>query len=337
MPIAPIRMPDRAQTVTTASLPAGRPRRDERWTSASSVEVFPFWSHPSIPMAGPFAAVAERLADLAVEAMLLEVYLTPKPGLVDRRNTGSHRDMTLQTFVVSAGAIRPSLDHFFGAGVAHATKRIDTLLETIRPIGLHAERAMSEATGGVNTHKGAIFAFGLLLAAAGRTWALSRRLTPQAVCGTVAAMTAGLVERELADLSVWRTAGERLFRDHGLTGARGEAESGFASVVDGALPELERRIAGGQTVEIALSAAFLHLLAYNDDTNLAHRGGIEGLRWAQSEARRVLEAGGIDLPDYRKRMEALDDAFIGRNLSPGGSADLLAVTWFLAQLDHSSI
>jgi triphosphoribosyl-dephospho-CoA synthase len=84
--------------------------------------------------------------------------------------------------------------------------------------------------------------------------------------------------------------------------------------------------------EQALFAAFLELLASNQDSNLVSRGGLDGLSFVQSEAKRLLAEGGVRAPDFLTKMAAFDDGLIERNLSPGGSADLLAVTWFLARL-----
>jgi triphosphoribosyl-dephospho-CoA synthase len=277
-------------------------------------------------------AIAESFADLVFEALLIEVRLTPKPGLVDMRNTGAHADMNVATFVASARALRPHLPEFFRAGADEAGLPSGLLFARLREIGLVCERAMFAATGGSNTHKGAIFAFGLLLGAAGRLWGAGQELSAEAICEEVAALVDGIVQRELARPGENRTAGERLFRKCGLTGARGEAASGFVTVREVSLPTFERALRMGRGFDDALRIAFLNLLAHNDDTNLAARGGIDGLVWAKTEARRLIAAGGPDLPDFIARLEALDDAFIERNLSPGGSADLLAVTWTLSCL-----
>ena len=278
------------------------------------------------------ARVGEALAELVYEALLVEVLSTPKPGLVDQRNNGSHADMSAATFIASARALRPQFLRFFLAGAEHAGLPKQWLFARLREIGLGAERAMFAATGGVNTHKGSIFAFGLLLGAAGRLWAAGSALDADAICDEAATLVEGVVERELAPSREDRTAGERLYRKYGLTGARGEAASGFATVRKISLPVFERALRIGRGFDDALRLAFLHLLAHNDDTNVAARGGIDGLVWAKAEARRLIAAGGADLPDFVARLEALDDAFIERNLSPGGSADLLAVTWALCGL-----
>lgn len=274
----------------------------------------------------------DRVSDLVAESLEAELLLTPKPGLVDQRNSGAHRDMDLATFIASAATLRPWFAAFFELGADGATIPAPAFLEHIRPCGRDAERAMRAATHGVNTHKGSIFAFGLVTAAIGRLWHRTGRSDRGAVCQEVAAMTRGLVARELQAAATAVTAGEQLYRRHGLTGARGEAASGFATVRDGSLPVLEQAIAAGCDRETALHAAFLYLLEHNPDTNLVARGGLEGLQYARGAARRLRQRGGVGAAGYIAALCALDDAFITRNLSPGGSADLLALTWFLHRL-----
>ncbi|TBW36148.1 triphosphoribosyl-dephospho-CoA synthase CitG [Siculibacillus lacustris] len=278
------------------------------------------------------AGLAAAVAALTHEALEREFLLTPKPGLVDRRNTGSHRDMDLSTFAASAAAIAPFAAPFFRLGRAAAALPAEAVLATLRPTGLEAERAMYAATGGVNTHKGSIFAFGLAAAAAGRVVGRGDALDAEAVCEDVAAIAAGLVERELGPTHEATTAGAAIHRRFGLTGARGEAASGFATVRHGSLPVLTAALDRGVGTERALHAAFLHLLEHNPDTNLVARGGPQGAAFARAAAAALRRRGGIDAPDFVAAMERLDDAFIAANLSPGGSADLLALTWFLHRL-----
>jgi triphosphoribosyl-dephospho-CoA synthase len=289
-----------------------------------------------MPLAGsvPGRTVSERslgsrLARLAHRSLLREVLLTPKPGLVDRRNCGSHRDMNLSSFLASARAIAPWFSVFFERGLEGCAVPADLFLAGIRADGMACEHAMLRATGGVNTHKGSIFAFGLLCAAAGRLVGQGRGLAREPLCEEVAAVCARVVE-ELRRPGEAGTAGEHLFRRHGLTGARGEAASGFATVRTHALPAFERLRAAGS--RMALHAALLELLAFNPDTNVVSRGGLAGLTFLQGEAMGLRRDGGVAAPDYLRRLAALDDEAIRRNLSPGGSADLLAVTWFLAHL-----
>lgn len=279
---------------------------------------------------GDLSARAAAIAAAAHAALIKEVELTPKPGLVDRFNTGSHRDMDLDTFYASAQAIAPWFAVFFRLGVAESALPTADFLACLRADGLACERDMFRATGGVNTHKGGIFSLGLLCAAAGRLAGTGQHVDGTSMCAEVAALCAGLVGQELAPMREARTAGEHLFKKYGMTGARGEAASGFATVRrHGLAPYLAAR-AAGHGEEAALHEALLHLLAYNPDTNVVARGGIDGLAFVQGYARGLLAMGDVGPAVRSAQLAAFDGALIARNLSPGGSADLLAAAWFLS-------
>ncbi len=289
---------------------------------------------PGLPVARSARSLnLHAIADLAREALLREVWLTPKPGLVDRRNTGSHADMDVALFETSAAAIAPFFPRFVAAGLADAALPAADSLPELRCLGLACEAAMLRATKGVNTHKGAIFLFGLALGAVGRLAAREAAPAPIALCREVAAIAAGIVARDLGGTNrTARTAGESAFRTHGLQGARGEAQSGFASVREIGLPAFMTARAAGQSQEDALLAALLALLAENNDTNLIARGGAQGLAYARQYAARLRDER-LEPDALRARLVALDDRFIARNLSPGGTADLVGLTWFFAALD----
>ena len=271
------------------------------------------------------------IAEYAEQALLTELMLTPKPGLVDRRNCGAHHDMNLQTFLSSAAAMAGWWPRFVDIGHAYAHVPAQDFLPLVRPAGLLCEKAMMRATSGVNTHRGVIFSLGLLCAAAGRLSAQGIALTRDRLCIEVAEICVGLVERELDATDTQRTEGENVFRRYGLSGARGEAASGYATVRTVALPVYERLRLDGIREEVALLQVLLRLLAFSSDTNLVSRGGMAGLHYVRAYAQKLLREGGV-LIDGVKKMAAFDDALIARHLSPGGSADLLAITWFLAQL-----
>jgi triphosphoribosyl-dephospho-CoA synthase len=224
--------------------------------------------------------------------------------------------MNFGLFVRSIEALLSQMPRFYDLGFSTAALAPVQVLPMLRPLGLAGEAQMLRTTGGVNTHKGAIFAFGLLLAAAGRLTALQRPLAQQPLCETVSHFCRGLVQRELGGITAPRTAGERLYQQHGLTGARGEAESGFHTVRSVALPAWRRMMAKTGQKEQAQLQVLLHLMAW--------------LHYVQQQAQGLLWQGGVQAPDGAARLYALDDALIARHLSPGGSADLLAVTLFLA-------
>ncbi len=267
---------------------------------------------------------AELAAQLACRSLLYEVCTTPKPGLVDLENSGSHLDMDIFTFMASV----PALEFYFKQCVEIGQETADLPpTETLRRLrwpGKRAERAMKRATGGVNTHKGAIFSMGILCGALGRlpraAWG-----TPAAVLAMCREMAAGIAERELP-AAAGRTAGERLYRQYGITGARGQAEAGFPAVGEVGLPMLRAGLAQGLSLHEAGRAVLLALITVSNDTNLAARGG----RAVQLEVVEQLSAllRETPFPD-RAVLTALDRSFIQAGLSPGGSADLLALTYFL--------
>lgn len=271
-------------------------------------------------------------ANLAYQAMLVEVYTTPKPGLVDLNNTGSHSDMTVATFEYSAKAIQPWLEVFVRTGIETASKPIRELLPSLRPAGKQCERAMFLATAGVNTHKGMLFSLSLVCAVTGRLWQQGRILSLTTICDAVAAATDGIVARELSQNVTPKTAGERFFHQHGLTGVRGEVASGFQTVRDYAFPVYLKALDESCTHNTALLEVMLSLLAHNQDTNLVSRGGMDGLAYVQSQAKTIMHHTAFLSPAREQALEVLDKTLIERHLSPGGSADLLAITWFLHQL-----
>lgn len=277
---------------------------------------------------------AETAATLAVRALLHEVCTTPKPGLVDRANNGSHRDMDIFTFMDSSAGLWPYFAQCVRAGRETACRPAPETFAALRWPGKLAEGRMLAATGGVNTHKGAIFSLGLACGALGRLdredWA-----EPERVLAQVAAMTAGSVERELAGAAgkPASTAGEDLYRRYGVTGVRGQAEAGFPAVRDHGLPVLERGIREGRTPEQAGTAALLALLAHTDDTNMIARGGIQVQK---REAARLRELLAEQPYPAAETIAALDAGYIRQNLSPGGSADLLALCYLLHSLKKTS-
>ena len=186
---------------------------------------------------------------------------------------------------------------------------------------------MLAATGGVNTHKGAIFSLGLVCGALGRldheVWR-----QPERILSEVSAMAAGMVERELSGLagSKAQTAGQRFYLAYGVTGVRGQAEAGFPAVLDCGLPVLENGLAQGKGPDEAGAAALLALLARTADTNMIARGGIDAQRETAAELEGLLHEAPYP---GREVLDRLDKSFTERNLSPGGSADLLALCWLL--------
>ena len=264
---------------------------------------------------------AKEIAALAQKALLYEVCVTPKPGLVDRHNSGSHRDMDIFTFLSSTAALGPYFEACALVGMTEPDA--PAAFEKLRFHGRTAEQAMYKATGGVNTHKGAIFTLGLLSCAA--AWAGA---DTDMVLDRCAEMTKGLVARELAGLrtETASTNGQKLCLQYGITGIRGEAEAGFPTVRNYGLPALEKSLSEGLSEDDAGGLALLSILAHADDTNLIARGSRETQVAIRQQIAESLHHS--PLPG-RELLQEMDAQFIRSNLSPGGSADLLAATWFL--------
>lgn len=219
------------------------------------------------------ASLINDYALLGWRAMLTEVNLSPKPGLVDRINCGAHKDMALEDFHRSALAIQGWLPRFIEFGACSAEMAPEAVLNGLRPIGMACEGDMFRATAGVNTHKGSIFSLGLVCAAIGRLHQLNQPVTPATICATAASFCRGLTERELRTNNQQLTAGQRLYQQLGLTGARGEAEAGYPLVIKHALPHYLTLLDQGLDPELALLDTLLLLMAMNGDTNVASRGG----------------------------------------------------------------
>ena len=269
-------------------------------------------------------AVSAHIGALAAESLRSEVYTTPKPGLVDQNNCGSHRDMDIALFVASANALESYFASCARIGMETADRSPGETFFMLRTEGLAAEQTMYRVTGGVNTHKGAIFTLGLLCGAAGRT--LSRQ--PEVLLLEVKAMTAGLTTRDLTGVTAENaiTAGQRLFAQHGITGVRGQAEQGFPAVLQVGLPVLEQGLQQGLSLNDAGCAALLHILTATDDTNMANRSDVTTAKAVAAKLGALLAQNPYP---SQETLLALDRAFIERNLSPGGSADLLAAVYFL--------
>lgn len=244
------------------------------------------------------AFAAETLGEMAENALLAEVHFTPKPGLVDEANNGAHRDMDVPLFERSAHALRPCFEEFVRLGIQGASPA------ALQQAGVRAEQAMFAATGGVNTHKGAIYSGALLLHAAGR---LLSGEEERSLCG-LAAQTAAAIPAPTG------THGAAVRAQCG--GIRTEAVSGYPTA-QAVLRQLRQ---SGPLDALLLSMSRL------DDSTLWHRGGAEGAQLVRSRAADILAAPASE---REARTRRLDMELIERNLSPGGSADLLAMAFFL--------
>ena len=270
-----------------------------------------------------------RIGRLAVLSLLEEVRTTPKPGLVDCRNSGSHTDMDIFTFTASATALSDYFHQCGDVGIGSAGEAPAETFRRLRQLGLNAEQTMYAATGGVNTHKGAIFTLGLLCGAAGRLWKPEGTWDWSAICAEVAEMTRDAMESDFRQGG--DTVGQRLFAQYGLRGIRGQAAEGLPAVTNLGLPVFQSCLDRGLGRNAAGVHTLLHLIANVEDTNMICRGGIPGAKAGAEQCARLLKRNYTTAD-----VETLDDWFIQRNLSPGGCADLLAAVYFLHSLCEKS-
>ena len=254
---------------------------------------------------------ADTLAFAAHLALERELRTTPKPGLVDLNNNGAHTDMDVPLFLLSAASLVPYFKTAVRLGL------IDAGMEPLKAAGLDAERAMFAATNGVNTHKGMIYSMGLLLYGMGKALSFSGDAVAHA-----AALAKLDADERLARAQEKRdTNGAKVFVEYGARGAVGEAADGFFRA-----QYCADRLKAHAASENPGALALLDVMIVLSDTNLLHRGGTDGLTFVQSRAKEI-----AFLPENERiaALEALDDALIARNLSPGGAADMLALGYLL--------
>ncbi|AZE91773.1 triphosphoribosyl-dephospho-CoA synthase [Pseudomonas orientalis] len=265
-------------------------------------------------------SLADRLADRAVDALIDEADLSPKPALVDKRGNGAHSDLHLGLMHASALSLWPMFKQMAEVAIEMGEVSLP-LREALGRIGREGEQAMLATTGGVNTHRGAIWALGLLTAAAA--------LDPGSV--TLNAARLALLNDRYAPQPL--SHGAQVAQRYGARGAREEAQLGFPSVMQRGLPQLHKsrqQNAGEQNARLDALLAIMTELA---DTCVLYRAGYDGLTAMQQGAQAVLDAGGSATLAGRRQLHALDEQLLALNASPGGAADLLAACLFIDRLD----
>lgn len=279
---------------------------------------------------------ANRVAAMATRALLDELAITPKPGLVDRWGNGSHTDMDYFLMNASITTLTSHYARLTRAGIEFTAIDPAHLLPRLRYLGVRAEREMLAATGNVNTHRGAIFSLGVVCAAAGHLF--GRGMPPRAESlFDMAAQMAGGVLDDLQKLPVGqaRTHGETLYAAQGVLGIRGEAAAGYPTVRQHALPRLRRLLDAGVARNEAGVEVLLVIMSLIEDSNMISRSDLQTAAWARSEVAQLLD--GARLEDLVELAARLDEQFVTRQLSPGGAADLLALTFLVHQLDGDAV
>lgn len=279
--------------------------------------------------------VKELIGNVATKALIAEVSTTPKPGLVDCISNGAHKDMDYQMFLDSAWAISIYFKKMAETGFLWDAT-LPELFQEIRKVGLQAEKAMFQATHGVNTHKGLIFSAGIVSAASAYVYRKMGRFHVPAIFQVCSAMTYDVLNKdfERIDSRNPKTNGERLYTLYGIKGIRGEVQNGFPSIQYLALPSMNKFVERNKNQnESNLQVLFL-LMAHVNDTNVLSRHNYETLNFVKETAKKVLALGGAFTKTGRKAILELDAIFVQKNISSGGCADLLAITIMINSLSR---
>lgn len=268
---------------------------------------------------------AGLIASLGTQSLIREVHITPKPGLVDENNNGANSDMDIGTFEASAGAIEPFFYDMCRLAIRSGNQYLSQpseLMLRLAQIGIEAERAMLASTNGVNTHRGAIYAIGLLICASCIAIANNGEADIATVCG----IASRLARNQPGRADEYNTNGSRMCKLFGVNGARGQAASGFPIAVEAYRKYVEMKF---KSPETAWPAALLHIMSKLDDTNTLKRAGSAGAEYVKREAARLM--------DGRMNADALmrfDAELIRMNISCGGAADMLAAAIFFNMLEN---
>ncbi|WEF30186.1 triphosphoribosyl-dephospho-CoA synthase [Klebsiella aerogenes] len=260
------------------------------------------------------------LAHTASACLIDEARLSPKPGLVDSRGNGAHQDLNLALMERSAHSLQPT---FHALAQQSWQRPVDIALrETVGRLGREGEAQMMQATAGVNTHRGAIWAMGLLVSAAAMLGGEGHSQAIAAAAAALARLPDGFAPKSFSK-------GLRASRRWQVPGAREEAQRGFPHITTLALPQLLSSRALGASEQQARLDALMAIMTSLSDTCVLSRAGMSGLQTMQEGAREVLAAGGCASVAGRAALARLDTQMLAQNASPGGAADLLAATLFL--------
>ena len=268
--------------------------------------------------------VAFDIGSLAVQAMLYEVSCFPSPGLVSPTSNGAHRDMNYYTFIDSTVALNKYFARFTQAGMSE--KNYKEVFSKIRVIGQEAEAEMFAKTNGINTHKGMLFLMAVSCAAVGKVIYEKRNFHD--IPSIIRKMTKGIVDNELKPLKEGSdlSHGERLFLKYNSKGIRGEVEKGIPTVFEYGLKAYNT--CGDLSINDRLIHTLISIMQICDDTTILHRHSPQVLQEVREGAKEIINIGGMKTSEGRAKINIMCDEYIKKNISPGGSADLLGVTVF---------
>ena len=270
----------------------------------------------------------KNIATLATKALLYEVSISPKAGLVSRLSNGSHKDMNFYTFIDSSLALHNYFLNCFDYGQEKLFSCPD-FFKDLRELGKVAEKEMYEATKGINTHKGTIFSMGILLAVLGVHLKENKEIDLKVLSEKIKEMCKPLLN-ELEDADNISTYGEKAYKEYHLTGARGLAISGYEIVLLDGINKL-KDFCKTLDFETACILLLFYYMSVLDDTNIVNRASITTLKEVQILSKELFEENKktLEKENIKNSMSKLNNIFIEKNISAGGSADLLILTIFI--------
>lgn len=276
--------------------------------------------------------IAYRLSRHMTQALLQEVLLTPKPGLVDQHSKGSHDDMDLPLFINAISALAPFWERVAHQGIRFDGQHWQAALTSLRQLGLQMEASMREATGGINTHKGAIFVGCFAIFAAAHAWHRHPCPTHDDYRRIIRTLGQGIIDHDLATLGGEASYGERLlhtYKEADVGGPRYQVEQGLPAVFEIGLPAFQRALAQGLSPTESQLYSLFTLMGSVLDTNVLHRSSLETTHQFMALARQAI----TNLPLHATDIAALQRFCQQHWISAGGCADLFAITLLFHAVD----
>lgn len=268
-------------------------------------------------------SLSYEVSHRALKGMISEVSTFPSFGLVSPVSSGSHEDMDYYTFLHSAMAITPFLKEMFKVGYSYYSP--ECIFDAIRDIGKECEEKMFETTNNINTHKGMIFLMGISMAAIGKALYDNKEFSE------IQEIIKSMVKNILNDFKDLHkkdklTHGEKLYLDHGFTGIRGQVQDGLSVLFEHIIDKYEDSSLKENDLYMQI---LIELMARVEDSTVVYRHDINTLRKVQSDAKEILNMGGVFTLEGKQRCHELEDLYIKEHISPGGCADLLAISILL--------
>ncbi len=257
--------------------------------------------------------VIKAIKKEALKALRRELYLHPKFGLVSRKSSGIHT-MDYTHFLASIEALDPYFQQYLEVDIDQPES-----LKQLRSIGINAEKAMLEATGGHNTHKGIIFIFGLILPYYLKHILHQNSFTVMLEDIKKAAQQLTKHDFENLNNKTELSHGEKVYLTYGIKGIRGEVSEGFPSIMG-----WYKKYPYNDYQKLCA------IMSRLDDTTIIKRKNLGTLKTIKQEMQALLE----ERTWIQNYYETLSEQYLKNNISPGGAADLLAVTFFFEATDY---